>query len=291
MKQIKVKVFSNFCTSEVCKENFERTYKANLIENYGPDKKIHITCDDDYTHAVILNCAMPELTINKKNVLGLACEPFPFLRITPEFIEYAKKYIGKYFIGDKMDLGNPFVEGHGFMWFDHPSANNKIEKKKIMSIVFSEKMSAPGHQYRHALASQIIINNFPIDIYGRGCVLLPENVRSRPNIKGSFNKTEPYDDYIFTIAIENFISSQYFSEKIMTPIMCETIPVYLGCKSIDRHVGDRYIQLSGKIREDVDLIKDILKNPYKYMREIKTTKEEVFDNLNFLKKIEEVFCF
>jgi hypothetical protein len=77
----------------------------------------------------------------------------------------------------------------------------------------------------------------------------------------------------------------------MTPIMCETIPVYLGCKSIDRHVGDRYIQLSGKIREDVDLIKDILKNPYKYMREIKTTKEEVFDNLNFLKKIEEVFCF
>ncbi len=289
MKQIRVKVFSDFCTSEICKEKFENTFKANLIENYGPGKDIYITCDDDYTHAVILNGATPQLTIDKKNVIGLACEPPQFLLalLTPQFIEYAKKKIGKYFIGDKMDLGKPFVERHGFMWFEHP--NKKIEKKNTMSIVFSEKVGAPGHQYRHVLVSQIINNNLPVDIYGRGCASLPENVRNRQNIKGSFNETEPYDDYVFTIAIENFISNQYFSEKIMTPIMCNTIPIYLGCKNIEQHLGDRHIPLSGKLRTDIDLIKDILQNPYKYMREIKTTKENVFDNVNFLKKIEEVF--
>jgi hypothetical protein len=289
MKQIRVKVFSDFCTSEVCKEKFEDVYKAKLIENYGPGKDIHITCDDDYTHAVILNCAMPQLKIDKKNVLGLAYEPFDFLSLTPQFIEYAKKHIGKYFIGDKRNLGKPFIEHHGFMWFERPEPNKKIEKKKVMSIVFSEKMSAPGHQYRRLLVSEIIKNNLPIDIYGRGCDLLPENLRNRPNIKGCFNETEPYDNYIFTIAIENFISNHYFSEKIMTPVMCETIPIYLGCKNIQQHLGDRHIPLSGKLESDLQIIADILNNPYKYMKEIKTTKDQVFDNVNFLKKIEEAF--
>jgi hypothetical protein len=232
---------------------------------------------------------MPQLTIDKKNVLGLAYEPLPFLSLTPQFIEYAKNNIGKYFIGDKRDLGKPFVEHHGFMWFEHPEPNKKIEKKNIMSIVFSEKMTAPGHQYRRLLISEIINNNLPIDIYGRGCDSLPENIRNMPNIKGSFNKTEPYDEYIFTIAIENFPSNHYFSEKIMTPLMCETIPIYLGCKNIEQHLGDIHIPLSGKLVNDFQIIVDVLQHPYKYMREIKTTKENVFDNVNFLKKIEKVF--
>ena len=87
---MKIKVFSDFCTSEVCKEKFEKICKSHLIENYGEDKEIYITCDDDYTHAVILNKAMPELKIPKSNVIGLACEPVSFLALTPEFIEYAK---------------------------------------------------------------------------------------------------------------------------------------------------------------------------------------------------------
>jgi len=286
MKQIKVKIFSDFCGSDICKKNFERTCKVDAIENYGIGKEIYITCDEDYTHAVILNKAMPNLTIDKKNVLGLACEPLPFLSLTPQFIEYAKKHIGKYFIGDKSDLGEPFLEHHGFMWFEHPFSNKKIEKKKTMSIVFSEKNSAPGHKYRFELVSQIINNNLPVDIYGRGCNLIPDHIR---NVKGIFDKTEPYDDYIFTIAVENFCSNEYFSEKIMTPIMCETIPIYLGCKNVERSIGDRYIELSGRINEDIELIKKILENPDKYAREIKTTKDYIFDNLNFIKKIEKIF--
>lgn len=289
MKQIKVKVFSDFCTSEICKEKFEKTFKANLIENYGVGKDIYITCEDDYSHAIILNTTMPTLDIDKKNVIGLACEPFPFLGITPEFVEYAKKYIGKYLIGDKMGFDSPFIEHHGFMWFDHPDPSKIIEKKKLMSIVFSEKTGAPGHKYRRELVNKIITNRLPIDIYGRGCDFLPKNIRSMPNIKGSFTGTEPYDEYIFTIAIENFASNQYFSEKIMTPIMCDTIPIYFGCKNIEENVGNRHIPLSGKLLKDIALIKDILQNSYKYIKEIVTAKEEIFNKVNFLKKIEKLF--
>jgi hypothetical protein len=49
---------------------------------------------------------MPVLKIPKKNVAGLALafEPFEYLTLTPEFIQYAQHYIGKYFIGGKRGL-------------------------------------------------------------------------------------------------------------------------------------------------------------------------------------------
>lgn len=289
MATMKIKIFSDFCTSEVCKEKFEKVCRSNLIENYGQDKEIYITIDDDYTHAIILNKAMPELQIQKSNVIGLACEPVSFLALTPEFIEYAKTYIGKYFIGDKNRLKRPFVEHHGFMWFDHPASNKVIEKKNVMSMIFSEKNSAPGHKYRHALIAHIINSNLPIDIYGRGCQMLPEHLRNRPNIKGVFNETEPYDDYIFTISIENFTSNHYFSEKIISPIMCGTIPIYLGCKNIEKYVKDFFVPMTGVYKDDIELIMDVLKKPYQYMKDVKTSKEEIFDNINFIKNVKNLF--
>ena len=126
---MKIKVFSDFCTSEECKKRFEKTYKC---------REDIITCDDDYTHAIILNKAMPELKVPAKNVLGLACEPNEFLNLDPIFISYAEKNIGKYFIGNIENLQPPFIEHHGYLWFDHP-IEKKIVKTKKMSIVFSKK--------------------------------------------------------------------------------------------------------------------------------------------------------
>ena len=79
---IKIKCFSTFCSSKLCKEKFELMDKHQLFEFYGVGKKYLISEDDDYTHAIILNTAMPKLNIPKENVLGLACEPFEFLRIS-----------------------------------------------------------------------------------------------------------------------------------------------------------------------------------------------------------------
>ena len=61
------------------------------MEFYGENKKIYITADDDYTHAIIINTIMPELKIPNENVLGLAFEPIQFLNMTPEFVNYAMR--------------------------------------------------------------------------------------------------------------------------------------------------------------------------------------------------------
>ena len=54
-----IKIFSDFCDSTTCKINFEKTCDSNNLDFYGLNKKVYITDKDDYTHAIILNKAMP----------------------------------------------------------------------------------------------------------------------------------------------------------------------------------------------------------------------------------------
>ena len=131
----KIKIFCTFASSNKCKEIYERINYTNEIDFYGENKKIYITDNDDYTHAIIINTIMPELKIPKENVIGLAFEPIYFLRLTSEFIDYAKKYIGKYFIGDKLDLPEPFFEHFGYMWHSRPP--KEITNKKKTNVNYS----------------------------------------------------------------------------------------------------------------------------------------------------------
>ena len=88
-----IKIFSDFCDSTTCKMNFEKICHSNNLDFYGLNKKVYITDENDYTHAIILNKAMPKLNIPKQNVIGLAFEPFELLNINQEFINYSQKNI------------------------------------------------------------------------------------------------------------------------------------------------------------------------------------------------------
>lgn len=277
---IKIKFFSDFCDSSHCRRSFERTCNVNNIDFYGQDKDVYFTDYDDYTHAIILNKAMPVLNIPKQNVLGLAFEPYEFLQITPEFIDYAKKNIGKYYIGSKHSLPEPFIEHFSYMC--HISPNTEINhKSKVMSIVLSNKKFAPGHEYRHELVKKITELKLPIDIYGRGS----SNYKG-PNSKGEFKDIEPYKDYLYSICIENFKNNHYISEKIMTPLLHNCMPIYNGCYNINEYFDD-LILLSGDLTQDIKLLISILKNPMKYYKPTYTDKN--IKTVNILYNIYKVF--
>ena len=57
------------------------------------------TKEDDFTHVILMNFIMPNLSINKENIIGLAQEPSIHLVLKPHHIKYYKKNIKKYFIG------------------------------------------------------------------------------------------------------------------------------------------------------------------------------------------------
>ena len=284
--QYRIRIFSSFCASENCKDIYERLCESYLIENYGPDKKIYITNDNDYSHVIILNTAMPELNPNipRNNVIGMAFEPPRFLNLTPQFIEYAKRHIGKYFIGETEGLGQPFVERYSHMWYN-PPLKVKPEKTKLMSIMVSEKFSESGHIYRHKLVNKILETDLPIDIYGRGCKFY--SFLEDDRIKGEFTEIEPYEKYRFHISIENLKTNYYFSEKIMNPLLTSTVPIYLGCRNILNKFEKNVILLSGNIDRDMELLHNICREPGNYEKTIEI--EKVKDRIYLLRNIDELF--
>lgn len=277
---IKIRIFCSFAPSDKCKETFERINYYKECPFYGKDKKYYFTNDDDFTHAIIMNTAMPDLNIPKENVIGLAFEPIYFLGLTPEFVEYAKNKIGRYFIGDKFDLPEPFIEHFGYMWHSRPPREIQF-KNKLMSIIVSEKQFAPGHLYRHQLVQKIIEFNLPIDIYGRGSRQYKYN-----RVIGEFNDAEPYETYSFSICIENTICNHYFSEKVITPLMYNCMPIYLGCKNLNKYL-ENVVILGGDVQKDIMVIITILNNPTMYYR--KTYTDKNIKAVNLIQNLPNIF--
>jgi hypothetical protein len=121
----------------------------------------------------------------------------------------------------------------------------------------------------------------PIDIHGHG-----SNLYSYNRIKGSFNNAEPYENYLYSICIENYQCNHYFSEKIITPLMYNCKPIYLGCKNINMYF-DNIIKLTGDINQDILLIIEIIRNPMKYYTS--TYNEKNIKTVNLIENIEKLY--
>jgi hypothetical protein len=297
-KFIRIRFFSDFCSPESCKQEYEEMCRVNRMDNYGPDKHLYITLNQTYTHAILLNCPIvpiSNLSVPPERVLGLAFEPIPYLRLSYDFIHFAEKYVGLYYIGHIHPnlTGAFFKEHHGFMWHvSHPQIPPTLEEKYYkseanqrnkISIIVSNKMKAPGNAYRHKLASFILINNLPIDIWGNGTEMHSKRFPNHKNIKGRFKDKEPYESYTLSICIENYRHPHYFSEKISNCLVYNTTPIYLGCIEIDAYFPGQVIHLTGDVKHDAKMLVDISKNPSLYIREI---KHEDNDNvLNLLKNL------
>jgi len=283
---MKIKIFSDFLDPEKFKDLVEKICETEIMPNYGKYKDYYITSDDDYTHAIIINKEMPELNIPKKNVIGLAFEPVEFLYLTQDFINYAQHNIGKYFIGDKLNLPEPFIEHYAYMTYIKPPLNYIPIKIKKMSFIFSKKMSAPGHGYRHMLVNSILNSNLPIDIYGRGCEFYSQY--KDPRIKGEFTEENIkicYENYKYHICIENFQSNHYISEKLINPLIYGTIPIYLGCKQYDYYFPNMIIPLNNNVKLDMQLLTHIFNEGIEKKIDIEFVKNKV----NFVKNIISLF--
>jgi len=254
---VRIKFFSSFCSSEVCLQRYTHIY-TDFIQN----PSIEYTSDDNYTHAVIINTAMPSLACARTKTIGIAFEPICYLRLTPKFIDYATRNISVYYIGDNSNLPLPFTSHYAFMWHS-PIPKIIPIKTMAMSIIYSQKKETFGQKYRHDLVTKILKLGLPIDIWGKGC---SSNEKKDPRIKGEFSDTEPYEKYHFTIAIENCSLSHYVSEKFLNALIYETTPIYYGAKCVDWKFENQFIRLNGNIQQDMDLIADILKNPSKYKK-------------------------
>lgn len=130
-------------------------------------------------------------------------------------------------------------------------------KTKLLSIIASDKKWTAGHRMRHALADRY---GSQIDLFGHAYKLIEY-------------KTEGLCDYMFSIAVENSVCDDYFTEKVIDPIYVGTVPIYWGTKNIGKYFDARGI-LSFETVEDFGKILDRLSPEY-YMSLRESVKENM----------------
>lgn len=268
-----IRIFSSFGSSEEATTAF---LTSNRLETHSTayGHLYRFTTENDYTHAILLNTAMPDrISLPRENVIGISAEPPAFLQMTREWIQYLQQHVCAYFIGDRSGLPEPFKEQYAALPWHCPIPNepHMAQKTRLMSIMVSHKKDAPGHRYRHQLVQAILAYpSLPIDIYGNGCDEYQGWNDSR--VKGRFHGVEPYQTYRFHIAIENFSLPAYFSEKVSNPLLYDCIPVYYGCTAIESYFPGMTLRLTGDLSHDLRLIKEICSQPDRFTMAISATR-------------------
>jgi len=281
--KIYLKIFGNYGVTI----NFDYWMSTEKLKTFY-NKEIELTNEDNYTHAIIINMCMPKLSIPKENVIGFAHEPNPLLfgsnyYYKNVFTEYVKKHVSKYYLGDKEDLPEPFLEGQIFYIYNKTHHYHK-DKTNFCSMVVSDKNNGLNYNYRHQLVDAILKTDLPIDIYGSGVKYFQHlnDKRIKFPLEGTshdpFGNT-PFENYNFHICIENVVSNYYFSEKICNPLLSNNIPIYYGCKNIDKFFNN-VIKLTGNIDSDILLLNNIFSNQETYKNNKKHDYGEIINKLN-----------
>jgi len=144
------------------------------------------------------------------------------------------------------------------------------DKNKLVSFITSNKTITNGHRFRVSCVNVLRSNNVNIDIKGVGYDEI-------------IGKIEALQDYKFSVAIENGISDNYFTEKILDCFLTGTVPVYKGCSNI----GD-FFNINGIITFEtendlVDIVNSLTDDTYlsriEYIKDnFERAKQYVYNN-------------
>lgn len=123
--------------------------------------------------------------------------------------------------------GNTILS-HGFLgWYfnqdySYLSKLSIPEKTKPISCIASGLQMLPGHRLRLQFIKELQEQIPSIDFFGRDYHYLPD-------------KIDGLLPYRYSIAIENSSIPYYFTEKINDCFLAWTVPLYYGCKNIERY--------------------------------------------------------
>mgnify|MGYP006082591653 CR=1 FL=1 len=93
----KIKIFAVWTNCNNIFNKIMNEYDWKSDSKYG--NEYIFTKEDDFTHAILMNFTMPNLSINRENIIGLAQEPSIHLKLTSQHVKYYKKNVKKFFIG------------------------------------------------------------------------------------------------------------------------------------------------------------------------------------------------
>ena len=149
------------------------------------------------------------------------------------------------------------------LWYKYLNAEAYMTKTKNISIVSSDKVICDLHKVRIAFAHKCKNSNLA-DTYG--------TFDGGSNIDIADSLT----DYRYSIAIENYVSGYFFTEKITNCFASMTVPIYIGANKIDTFFNPNgIIQIKPT---DLDNLEKILKRCTE--KDYEDRREAIIDNYN-----------
>lgn len=136
-----------------------------------------------------------------------------------------------------------------------------IEKKQgLLSAICSRKTTLPGHRRRLDFLEKLR-GHIEFDFFGRG-------------FREIADKQDGLAPYRYSIAMENSVHLNYWTEKIADCFLTETVPVYFGCPNIEKFFPpESYILINpAKPQETAEKLKRIL-SPEDYLRRLPALRE------------------
>ena len=159
--------------------------------------------------------------------------------------------------------------------------NQKVE---LLSAVTSEQYWLVGHQKRLQFLYYLdSIVTEGMDIYGKkytGQIFSQFN-NYRSELKDKFDGLIPYE---YHFACENSFIPDYFTEKILDPIIAECLCFYDGCTNISEYIDNRaFIKIDvNDVQQSINtIIQSIEQNEFaKRIKYIMSAKKRILTQLN-----------
>lgn len=177
----------------------------------------------------------------------------------------------------------PWVDPLDFWCYDNIINFTEKKTKNISSSVTGLKENIGGtclYPQRYSIHEMVSNINF-IDCYSGG--------------NSSPKRHDSLVQYKFNLAIENEYQDNWVTEKFYDSILTETIPIYYGCKNIEKiYPEDGYILIKdlNNLQEIKELLYHINKNSDEIYNQkitgLRQIKKRYFQEFNLLKKIIEL---
>jgi hypothetical protein len=144
--------------------------------------------------------------------------------------------------------------------------NFQFKNKEFgVSTLIGGKKITPLHRLRHQLV-ELLDLNFDINLFFFNSINESFNYSGNKlmNISAKESKNELFFCQ-FHIAIENVISENYFSEKLIDCFQSKTVPIYLGCPNISEFFDIGGIILVNNFTDIIEVLKDLKSDSYDKM--------------------------
>ena len=120
-------------------------------------------------------------------------------------------------------------------------------------MIASSKRDTEGHLLRHELVDLVKAEGLDVAVLGRGYAPFEA-------------KADGLAPYRFSVVIENLQEPNYFTEKIVDAVLCETVPIYWGCPNIGDFFDPKALIICNTVAELKDAITSADASLYAKMR-------------------------